>query len=109
MCIRDRVTAKSEIDINIKIEGEDLSTKQHIPVGHKIATQNINQGDDVIKYDNINILSFKYMIILLVGVVNMQNAFRLGSDGCCCLVYSKFRSDTKVDKIGQEYYSESNC
>tara|TARA_B100000745_G_scaffold149155_1_gene97505 strand:+ start:650 stop:2176 length:1527 start_codon:yes stop_codon:yes gene_type:complete len=47
------VTAKSEIDINIKIEDEDLSTKQHIPVGHKIATQNINQGDDVIKYDNI--------------------------------------------------------
>ena len=42
------VTAKSEIDINIKIEDEDLSTIQHIPVGHKIATQNINQGDDVI-------------------------------------------------------------
>ena len=47
------VTAKSEIDINIKIEDEDLSTNQHIPVGHKIATQYINQGDDVIKYDNI--------------------------------------------------------
>ena len=47
------VTAKSEIDINIKIEDEFLSTNQHIPVGHKIATQDIKKGEDIIKYDNI--------------------------------------------------------
>ena len=56
------VTAKSEIDINIKIEDEDLSTKQHIPVGHKIATQNINQGDE--KYKLQIIIQEKYFFIL---------------------------------------------
>ncbi len=33
------VTAKSDIDININIDEENVNTNQHIPVGHKIATQ----------------------------------------------------------------------
>ena len=47
------VTAKLEIDINTDINSENLSTNQHIPVGHKIATRDIDKGDDVVKYDNI--------------------------------------------------------
>ena len=47
------VTAKLEIDINTDINSENLSTNQHIPVGHKIATRDIDKGEDVVKYDNI--------------------------------------------------------
>ena len=43
------VTAKSDIDININIDEENVNTNQHIPVGHKVATQNISQGDEIIK------------------------------------------------------------
>ena len=47
------VTAKSDIDPNVSLNEENVITTQFIPVGHKIATKNINKGDDVVKYDNI--------------------------------------------------------
>ena len=47
------VTAKSDIDPNISLSEENITTRQFIPVGHKIATKNINKGDDLVKYDNI--------------------------------------------------------
>ena len=47
------VTAKSDIDPDILLNDENITTKQFIPVGHKIATKNISKGEDIIKYDNI--------------------------------------------------------
>ena len=47
------VTAKSNIDAGIDIIEENINTNQKIPVGHKIATKNIAEGDKIIKYDNI--------------------------------------------------------
>jgi altronate hydrolase len=47
------VTAKSDINSNIKIEEENISSNQHIPVGHKIATRDISRNEEIIKYDNI--------------------------------------------------------
>ena len=47
------VTAKSDIDPDILLKDENITTKQFIPVGHKIATKNISKGEDIIKYDNI--------------------------------------------------------
>ena len=36
------VTAKSDIDPDILLNDENITTKQFIPVGHKIATKNIS-------------------------------------------------------------------
>ena len=47
------VTAKSDIDPDILLNDENITTKQFIPVGHKIATKDISKGEDIIKYDNI--------------------------------------------------------
>lgn len=47
------VTAKSDIDPDILLKDENITTKQFIPVGHKIATKDISKGEDIIKYDNI--------------------------------------------------------
>ena len=47
------VTAKSDIDPDILLNDEKITTKQFIPVGHKIATKDISKGEDIIKYDNI--------------------------------------------------------
>ena len=47
------VTAKSNLSINSNIIEENLSTKQRIPMGHKIATRNIKQGEKIVKYNNV--------------------------------------------------------
>ena len=36
--------------INIKISGKEIRLLENIPRGHKIATNKIKQGDDIIKY-----------------------------------------------------------
>ena len=47
------ITAKSDIDTDMLLNDENITTKQFIPVGHKIATKDISKGQDIIKYDNI--------------------------------------------------------
>ena len=47
------VTAKSNIEPNILLSSENITTTQFIPVGHKIASKIIEEGEDIIKYDNI--------------------------------------------------------
>ena len=47
------VTAKSDIDPDILLNDENITTTQFILVGHKIATKDISKGEDIIKYDNI--------------------------------------------------------
>ena len=47
------VTAKSNIEPNIILNNENITTTQFIPVGHKIATKIIEEGEDIVKYDNI--------------------------------------------------------
>ena len=81
------VTAKSDIDINIKIEDENINTNQHIPVGHKIATKDISEGEEIIKYDNIigvakeNIKIGNHVHIHNTGMVDKKRDYEF-SQGC---------------------------
>ena len=56
------VTAKSDLEINSKLDKENIITNQHIPVGHKVSTKNISKGEDIIKYDNIIGIALVIMI-----------------------------------------------
>ncbi len=47
------ITAKANLESKTLLNNEEITTKQFIPVGHKIATKNIVKGEDIIKYDNI--------------------------------------------------------
>ena len=81
------VTAKSDIDINIKIEDENINTNQHIPVGHKIATKDISEGEQIIKYDNIigvakeNIKIGNHVHVHNTGMVDKKRDYEF-SQGC---------------------------
>ena len=81
------VTAKSDIDINIKIEDENINTTQHIPVGHKIATKDISEGEEIIKYDNIigiakeNIKIGNHVHVHNTGMVDKKRDYEF-SQGC---------------------------
>ena len=81
------VTAKSDIDININIDEENVNTNQHIPVGHKVATQNISQGDEIIKYDTIigiakeNIKIGDHVHVHNTGMVDSKKDYQF-SQGC---------------------------
>ena len=81
------VTAKSDIDINIKIEDENINTNQHIPVGHKIATKDISEGEEIIKYDNIigvakeNIKIGNHVHVHNTGMVDKKRDYEF-SQGC---------------------------
>ena len=81
------VTAKSDIDINIKIENENINTNQHIPVGHKIATKDISEGEEIIKYDNIigiakeNIKIGNHVHVHNTGMVDKKRDYEF-SQGC---------------------------
>ena len=81
------VTAKTDIENNISIENENLTTKQFIPVGHKIATKNIIKGDEIIKYDNIigtakeNISIGEHVHVQNTGMSNKKRDYEF-SEGC---------------------------
>ena len=81
------VTAKSDIEINVKLDHENINTNQHIPVGHKIATKDIAKGEEIIKYDNIigvaieNIKSGDHIHVHNTGMVNSKKDYQF-SKGC---------------------------
>jgi altronate hydrolase len=81
------VTAKTDIDININIDEESVNTNQHIPVGHKVATKNISQGDEIIKYDTIigiakeNIKIGDHVHVHNTGMVDSKKDYQF-SQGC---------------------------
>lgn len=81
------VTAKSDIDPNVSLNEENVITTQFIPVGHKIATKNINKGDDVVKYDNIigmateNINIGDHVHVHNIGMSNKKRDYEF-SKGC---------------------------
>ena len=81
------VTAKSDIDINISIHEENVNTNQHIPVGHKVATQNISKGDAIIKYDTMigvakeNIKIGDHVHVHNTGMVDSKKDYQF-SQGC---------------------------
>jgi len=81
------VTAKSDIDINIKIEDENINTTQHIPVGHKIATKDISEGEEIIKYDNLigiakkNIKIGDHVHVHNTGMIDKKRDYEF-SQGC---------------------------
>ena len=81
------VTAKSDIDINVKLDHENINTNQHIPVGHKIATKDISIGEEIIKYDNIigvaleNIKSGDHIHVHNTGMINRKKDYQF-SKGC---------------------------
>ena len=47
------VTAKETIPANTELGGEELTTAMEIPVGHKVATDTIQAGEAIIKYNQI--------------------------------------------------------
>ncbi len=47
------VTAKTTLAPDTAVPGEDVTTSRQIPVGHKIATSQIDAGDPVRKYNQI--------------------------------------------------------
>lgn len=47
------VTAKTTLAPDTEVPGEDVTTSRQIPVGHKIATGQIDAGDPVRKYNQI--------------------------------------------------------
>jgi altronate hydrolase len=81
------VTAKSDLEINSKLDKENIITNQHIPVGHKVSTRNISKGADIIKYDNIigialeNIKSGDHIHVHNTGMVNRKKDYQF-SQGC---------------------------
>jgi len=81
------VTAKSDIDINISVHEENVNTNQHIPVGHKVATQNISKGDAIIKYDTMigvakeNIKIGDHVHVHNTGMVDSKKDYQF-SQGC---------------------------
>mgnify|MGYP001310354820 FL=1 len=81
------VTAKSDIDINISIHEENVNTNQHIPMGHKVATQNISKGDAIIKYDTMigiakeNIKIGDHVHVHNTGMVDSKKDYQF-SQGC---------------------------
>ncbi len=81
------VTAKSDIEINVKLDHENINTNQHIPVGHKIATKDIAKGEEIIKYDNIigvaieNIKSGDHIHVHNTGMINRKKDYQF-SKGC---------------------------
>jgi len=81
------VTAKLDIDVNISLDEENVKTNQHIPVGHKVATQNIFKGGDIIKYDTIigrakeNIKIGDHVHVHNTGMVDSKKDYQF-SQGC---------------------------
>ena len=81
------ITAKSDIDINIKIKDENINTTQHIPVGHKIATKDISEGEEIIKYDNLigiakkNIKIGDHVHVHNTGMIDKKRDYEF-SQGC---------------------------
>ena len=81
------VTAKSDIEINVKLDHENINTNQHIPFGHKIATKDIAKGEEIIKYDNIigvaieNIKSGDHIHVHNTGMINRKKDYQF-SKGC---------------------------
>ena len=69
-------------DPDILLNDEKITTKQFIPVGHKIATKDISKGEDIIKYDNIigtATIEIKKgdHIIFICKVIKVQNNSKL--------------------------------
>ena len=45
-----------------KIECKNIVTKDPIPFGHKVCLKAINKGEAIIKYDQINLHEYKFLI-----------------------------------------------
>ncbi len=80
------VTAKSNISLNSTIE-KKINTNQRIPLGHKIATQDIIKGGEIIKYDNIigiakeNISAGDHVHVHNTGMATRKKDYQF-SEGC---------------------------